>query len=168
METMPEKWKSIQNFENYSVSDWGRVRSEKSGRILALSQNQFDVVYVGLVRDGKQYHRSVPLLVANAFIPRQFEPYDTPINLSGDRWNNSVSNLVWRPRWFAIKYNQQFKFPYEYPIIYPIEDIKTGEVSQDSFDCARRYGLLEKDLVLSILNRTYVWPTYQQFRVVRV
>ena len=165
---MREEWKSIRNFDNYSVSNWGRVRSERFDRFLVLSQNQYDVVYVGLVRDGIQYHRSVPLLVANAFIPRQFGPYDTPINLNGDRWNNHVDNLVWRPRWFAIKYNQQFKFPYEHPIIYPIEDIKTGEVSQDSFDCAKRYGLLEKDLVLSILNRTYVWPTYQQFRVVRI
>jgi hypothetical protein len=165
---MPEEWKSIKNFENYSVSNWGRIRSEKSGRLLTLSQNQFDVVYVGLVHEGIQYHRSVPLLVANAFIERKFEPYDTPINLNGDRFNNHVNNLVWRPRWFAIKYNQQFKFPYEYPIIYPLEDIKTGEVSQDSFDCAKRYGLLENDLVLSVLNRTYVWPTYQQFRVLRV
>jgi hypothetical protein len=165
---MSENWKSISNFDNYSVSDWGNVRSDRFDRILTLSQNQYDVVYVGLVRDGSQYHRSVPLLVANAFIPREFEPYDTPINLNGDRFNNHVSNLVWRPRWFAIKYNQQFKFPYEYPIINQIEDLKTGEVSQDSFECAKRYGLLEKDLVLSILNHTYVWPTYQQFRVIRI
>lgn len=165
---MPEQWKPIRNFENYNISDWGRVQSERSGRFLVLSQNQYDVVYVGMVRDGKQYHRSVPLLVAKAFLPRTFDPYDTPINLNGDRFNNHVDNLVWRPRWFAIRYNQQFKFSYEHPIIYPIEDIKTGEVSQDSFECAKRYGLLEKDLVLSILNRTYVWPTYQQFRVVRV
>jgi hypothetical protein len=163
-----ENWKSIPNFNNYSVSDWGNVRSDRFDRLLTLSQNQYDVVYVGLVRDGSQYHRSVPLLVANAFIPREFEPYDTPINLNGDRFNNHVNNLVWRPRWFAIKYNQQFKFPYEYPIIYPIEDMKTGEVSQDSFECAKRYGLLEKDLVLSIVNHTYVWPTYQQFRVIRI
>lgn len=165
---MSENWKSIPNFNNYSVSDWGNVRSDRFDRLLTLSQNQYDVVYVGLVRDGSQYHRSVPLLVANAFIPREFEPYDTPINLNGDRFNNHVNNLVWRPRWFAIKYNQQFKFPYEYPIIYPIEDMKTGEVSQDSFECAKRYGLLEKDLVLSIVNHTYVWPTYQQFRVIRI
>jgi hypothetical protein len=165
---MPEEWKSIRNFENYSVSNWGNIRSEKSGRLLTLSQNQFNVVYVGLVHEGVQHHRSVPLLVANAFIERKFDPYDTPINLNGDRFNNHVDNIVWRPRWFAIKYNQQFKFPYNHPIIHPIEDVKTGEVSLDSFDCATRYGLLERDLVLSILNRTYVWPTYQQFRVVRV
>lgn len=163
---MKEKWKEIRNFENYSISNHGRVRAEKSGRILALNQNQFGVVYVGLVRDGKQFHRSVSLLVANAFIRRKFEPFDTPINLDGDRFNNRADNLVWRPRWFAIRYNQQFRYPVIQPIMEPIKDLKTGELSLNSFDCARRYGLLETDLVQSIQNRTYVWPTYQKFDVI--
>ena len=163
---MQEKWSEIRNFENYSISTYGNVKAEKSGRILAVNQNQYGVVYVGLVRDGKQFHRSVSLLVANAFVRRQFEPYDTPINLDGDRWNNRVDNLVWRPRWFAIRYNQQFRYPAINPIMDPIKDIKTGEISLNSFDCARRYGLLESDLVLSIENRTYVWPTYQEFAVI--
>ena len=75
----------------------------------------------------------------------------------------AVENLAWRPRWFAIKYNQQFRHPYENPIMFQMVDLKTGEVSENSIECAQRYGLLEQDLVLSILNRTYVWPTYQEF-----
>lgn len=162
---MNEIWKEITNFEHYSISTFGRVRAEKSGRILELNQNQFATVYVGLFREGTQYHRSVALLVAKAFMPRKFEAYDTPINLDGDRWNNRVDNLVWRPRWFAIRYNQQFRIPYIHPIPTPIKDLKTGEVSENSFACATRYGLLESDLVLSIWNRTYVWPTFQEFGI---
>lgn len=162
---MTENWKQIESFPGYSVSDNGRVRSDKSGSILALSQNQFGLLHVGMVRDGVQYHRSVPLLVAKAFIPPVSGPFDTPINLDGNRHNNRVDNLMWRPRWFAIRYNQQFRYPYENPIETPIVDLKTGEVSNDSFDCAMRYGLLEQDLVLSISNRTYVWPTFQEFGV---
>jgi len=165
---MIEIWKEITNFDNYSISNYGRVRSEKSERILAQSQNQFGVVYVGLVRDGKQYHRSVPLLVARAFIPNQLEAFDTPINLNGDRYDNRVENLAWRPRWFAIRYNQQFRDPYMDPILDPIKDLKTNEVSENSFEAAISYGLLESDLVLSILDRTYVWPTYQQFDMAQV
>lgn len=148
------------------MSDLGQIRSETSGRILALSQNQFEVVQVGLVRDRIQYHRSVPLLVAKAFVPQKFEAYETPINLDGDRWNNAATNLAWRPRWFAIRYNQQFRIPYEHHIEHAIQDLKTGEITDNSLECAKRYGLLESDLVLSILNRTYVWPTYQLFGVV--
>ena len=162
---MREAWKMIKDFPGYSVSDHGRIRSDRSGRILALSVNQFNVVCVGMMRDGTQYHRSVPLLVANAFIPRPFTPFDTPINMDGDRYNNHVENLTWRPRWFAIRYNQQFENRYLYPIHSPIVDIKTGEVSDNSLECAKRYGLLEKDVVLSIMNRTYAWPTYQEFGI---
>ena len=160
-----EQWRAIDGFEDYSVSDLGRIRSNKSGRILSLNENQFGVVQVGLMREGIQYHRSVPLLVAKAFLPRDAVPFDTPINLDGDRHNNRVENLTWRPRWFAIKYNQQFRQPYENPISAKIIDLKTSEVSENSSACAQRYGLLEQDLVLSILNRTYVWPTYQEFGI---
>ena len=46
-----------------------------------------------------------------------------------------------------------------------VEDLESGEIDESSWDCAIRYGLLEQDLVMSILNRTYVWPTYQQFGI---
>lgn len=161
-----ENWKPIEHFPEYSVSDHGRIRADKSGRILSLSPNQFGVVQVGMMRDGEQRHRSVPLLVAKAFIPPPGGPFDTPINLDGDRFNNHVDNLAWRPRWFAIRYNQQFKPPHDgYSIEEPIVDLKSGVVSENSFECAKQYGLLEKDLVLSVLNRTYVWPTYQEFAI---
>jgi hypothetical protein len=160
-----ETWKAVDSFPGYSVSDYGRIRADKSGRFLSLNENQYGLVQVGMMRNGVQHHRSVPLLVARAFIPRDKVPFDTPINLDGDRHNNRVDNLVWRPRWFAIKYNQQFRRPYENPIASRIIDLKTQEVSENSFECACRYGLLEQDLVLSILNRTYVWPTYQEFGI---
>jgi hypothetical protein len=162
---MNEQWKQIEQFPEYSVSNYGNVRSNKSGRILLVSPNQFNVLQVGLMREGVQYHRSVPLLVAKAFLPLHPGPFDTPINLDGDRFNNHVDNLVWRPRWFAIKYNRQFRYPSEMHISNPIVDLKTQIVSDNSMECAKQYGLLEEDIVLAILNRTYVWPTYQEFGV---
>jgi NUMOD4 motif len=161
-----EEWKSIKNFENYSVSTYGRVRNDNTDRIMALTVNQYGVVCIGMMLDGKQCHRSVPLLVAKAFITQPFEAFDTPINLDGDRHNNHIDNLVWRPRWFAIRYNRQFHEPYRFHIPNRIENISTGEISENSLACAKRYGLLEEDLVLSIFNRTYVWPTYEEFRAI--
>jgi hypothetical protein len=160
-----ERWKSIREFPGYSVSNTGLIRSEKSGRILALSENQYGLVCVGMVKDGIQHHRSVPLLVANAFVPRISDPFDTPINKDGNRHNNNDWNLVWRPRWYAVKYNRQFKHPYHHPIQEMVEDRASGEVFNNSWDCAIYHGLLEEDLVLSILNRTFVWPTYQEFQL---
>ncbi len=164
---MTEHWKTIEWFDDYSVSNFGRVRTNKTGRILSTSPNQFGVVQVGLMRDGVQYHRSVPLLVAKAFLPIKPGQFDTPINLDGDRSNNHVDNLVWRPRWFAIRYNRQFRYSSELHISRPIYDVKTGEISPNSLECAKRYGLLEEEIVIAITNKTYVWPTYQEFRVVQ-
>lgn len=164
---MREEWIQIFRFPDYSVSNFGEVRSDKTGRSMALNETQWGLVQVGLMRDGVQYHRSVPLLVANAFLEPVGGPFDTPINLDGDRHNNSVDNLVWRPRWFAVKYNKQFRHRYHMSIESPIVDLKTGEVCSDSIECAKRYGLLEEDLVLSIMNRTYVWPTYQEFGLLK-
>lgn len=164
---MQERWKHIKEFDGYSVSDEGNIKADKTGRILSTFQNQSGLVCVGMMRDGTQYHRSVPLLVAKAFLSRHkvLQAFDTPVNLDGDRHNNAVSNLAWRPRWFSVKYNRQFVHPYPNSITSPIMDIETGEVSKNSFECAQQYGLLEEDLVLSILNRTYVFPTWQQFVV---
>jgi hypothetical protein len=160
-----ERWRRIKEFPGYSVSDRGQVRADKTGRILALNENQFGVVAVGMMRDGKQYHRSVPLLVAKAFVKGRSDIFDTPINLDGNRWNNNHTNLVWRPRWFAFKYNRQIREPYVHPILLPLQDVKTGEITVTSFKTAKRYGLLESDIVLSIANRTPVFPTWQEFRV---
>lgn len=164
---MTEEWKIIPEFPDYSVSNYGRIRTNKSERILRCNPNQYGLLQVGLMHEGVQYHRSVPLLVAKAFLPELPGPFDTPINLDGDRHNNQVSNLMWRPRWYARKYNQQFRYyPYEHHIDELIMDLKTKEISQNSFDCAIRYGLLEEDVVMSIIHRTYTRITFQQFGIV--
>ncbi len=160
-----KEWMPVSEFPGYSVSYEGEVRRDSSGRILSYKINQYGVIYIGLMRENKQYQRSVALLVASAFIPRPYGPMDTPIHLDGNRYNNHVDNLEWRPRWFAVKYNRQFKEPYDNPILVPIVDIENDCEYKDSFDCAKTHGLLERDVVLSILNRTYAWPTYQQFGI---
>lgn len=162
-----ESWKTIPDFPNYAVSDQGRIMNKHTERIMALMVNQTNVVMVGLVKDLVQYKRGVARLVAEAFIVPPAHYFNTPINLNGDRFDNRVENLAWRPRWFAVLYNKQFSRPYYDPIFDPIQDIRTGEISENSFECAIRYGLLEKDVVLAIRNRTYVVPTFQEFRVIQ-
>lgn len=167
---MDELWAEILGFDGYSVSTLGRIRSDISGRILISYPNQSGLMQIGLVRAGRQEHRSVPLLVAKAFVPIPEGPYDTPINLDGNRQNNRVDNLAWRPRWFAVKYHRQFQRPdliEKLFIGFPFEDMATGEITANSLECAKAYGLLHDDLIVSLIHNTYVWPTYQQFRLVQ-
>lgn len=163
---MVEEWRQVHDFPEYSVSNYGNVRRDENQRNLRVYPNQYGVCCVGLVRGGVQYNRSVSLIVARAFIPQPKDTYDTPINCDGDRFNNHIDNLLWRPRWFAIQYNRQFRDPYPYPINRPIREVKTGAEFPNSFSCAQTFGLLERDVVLSILNYTVTWPTLQVFETV--
>lgn len=160
------RWSTIPEFNNYEVSDGGQVRNKDTGRIMGLTQNQNGVVQVGMMRNRCQYRRGVALLVASAFLdPPPNDAYNTPINLDGVRTHNHVDNLAWRPRWFAVKYHQQFhngKRGFDNPI----RDTKTGEVFPTSWDAAMKYGLLDREIMIATLNRTYVFPTFQEFELV--
>lgn len=159
-----DRWEMIPEFPGYSVSDQGQVRNDRTGRVMVLSRNHQGIVKVGLIRGYTQYSRSVTVLVARAFLPDPIENFDTPINLDGDRSNNTVENLMWRPRWFAVMFHKQFKYPGPCFLV-PIRDKKTGEVFEGSRDAAVKYGLLEKEIVIATYNRTYVFPTYQEFAI---
>jgi hypothetical protein len=161
-----DEWVAVEGFEGYSVSPLGQVKKDSTGRLLHTRLNQYGVPYVGLMRDWKQCIRSLPKLVATAFLPRQNEVFDTPINLNGDRTDCHVDNLMWRPRWYAVSYVNQFKDRYDNPIYADVRDVETGEEFVDSLAAACRFGLLEREVVLSILNHTLAWPTYQQFELV--
>lgn len=166
-----EDWFNLEDdgFPNYAVSDLGVVRNIRSGRLLRQSSNQSGVRKVGLINsvDGHQYTVSVALLVAKAFIPPPPNiRFTTPINVDGSRGNNYAGNLMWRPRWFAVKYHQQFHNDlrgFDVPII----EVRTGEEFDTSWDAAIKFGLLDREIAIATLNRTYVFPTGQTFRVIR-
>lgn len=159
-------WMEIAEFPGYSVSSEGRVMNNNTGRVLALQMNQHGVVNAGLMKNGIQHKRSVALLVATAFLPpASSKAFNTPINLDGDKTNNAVENLMWRPRWFAREYHRQF--PIRKPALRStLRDTKTGEVYENSADAAVRNGLLDKEVFTSTINRTFAWPTYQLFQVI--
>lgn len=164
-----EEWVPVVGFPGYSVNPLGQVRNEYTGRVLHTRVNQYGVPYVGLMLDGRRHQsvRSLPRLVAEAFIPQTNKIFDTPINLDGDRMNCQVENLAWRPRWYAVYYVNQFaKERYPNPINAPIRNVQTGEEFPNSLSAACRYGVLEREVVLSILNHTLAWPAFQEFELI--
>jgi hypothetical protein len=160
-------WERIRKFPGYSVCMNGDVRNDSTNRILIPQRNQRGIVNVGMVRDSKQHKRSVALLVAEAFLrPSALETFNTVIHLDGDLSNCSVDNLMWRPRWFAVRYHQQFRGldNFHHPAIKSrIQDRKTGVIYKDSMDAATKCGLLDREILFACTRNTYVWPTYQEF-----
>jgi hypothetical protein len=158
-----EQWVGVPDFPQYMVSDLGRVQNLDFERQMTIHVNAEGVAYVRLVQQGKATSRSVALLVARAFLPvPKFESFDTPINLNGDRLNNEISNLMWRPRWFAIKYHRQLRELPAAPraIIHLLE---TKETFVGPRAAATKYGLLEREIIVDLTNQEGVWPTGQVF-----
>lgn len=140
-------WREIPEFPGYSVSDTGLVRNDETGRTLTQFVNAAGVSYVGLTSERRQRSRSVALLVAESYLPEPSKWFDTPIHLNGDRTNNAAWNLMWRPRWFAIKYVQQFEGPnvdYDPRLII----LETGEEVR-CWEVCTRLGLLFMHVLVS-------------------
>lgn len=164
--TMQAEWREILEFPNYSVSDTGLVRNEDTGNYMTLHVNQRGIVNVSFNRRGEQHKRSVSVLVATAFVKTARSlTFDTPINLDGDRSNNNASNLLWRPRWYATEYFRQFKTRIRSGIDEPVEELKSKDVFDSSWDAAVTLGLLDSEIVNSVVHMTYTRATFHRFRV---
>ena len=153
-------------FPDYAINELGEVRNERTGRVLRQSHNQAGICKIGLIRPYFKLQRTVAVapLVAHTFLPDpRNEFFDSLINLDGNRSNNRVDNLMWRPRWFAIKYHQQF-FNDLRGFTVPIIELETGETFVNSWEAAIKYGLIDRDIFIASINRTNVFPTGQRFR----
>ena len=100
-----EVWKTIDGYEEYQVSDKGRVKSLKFGkeRILKPRRDTCGYLSVSLSKNGEIKQYMVHRLVAKVFIQN---PNNLPeVNhLDENKENNSVENLEWCDQ----KYNHNY------------------------------------------------------------
>lgn len=104
-----EIFKKIENYDNYSISNLGNVRNDKTGRILKtyIKPSGYEQVQLGRKTIPQYVHR----LVANAFIPN---PCNKPqVNhINGVRGDNRAANLEWvtaRENDLAYGYNSRIE-----------------------------------------------------------
>lgn len=90
---MIEEWKVIAIAPNYSASNLGRIKNNKTNRILKPKKVR-GYEYICLRKDNKNLCKQVHRLVAKAFIPN---PENKPLVNHKDynRGNNCVDNLEW-------------------------------------------------------------------------
>jgi hypothetical protein len=100
---MAEKWKSIEGFPSYQVSNTGRVRSCVTrtntwfGKILKTYKDKDGYLRLSLLKGTKRCPRYVHLLVAHAFVPNPDPKALVEANhKDGNRENPAASNLEWR------------------------------------------------------------------------
>ena len=103
MKIIKEIWKPIDGFENYEVSNLGRVKSLKYGKILKPQNNGNGYLFVHLCRNGKSKQFCVHRLVATAFIPNP-KGFKQVNHRDEVKTNNCVENL----EFCNAKYNNSY------------------------------------------------------------
>lgn len=89
-------WKKIKNYDNYSISDEGQIRNDKSGRILKQHGAHSGYAQVTLSKKGRIKTFYVHRLVMNTFKPNPKPNEYTDINhIDYNKSNNSLNNLEW-------------------------------------------------------------------------
>ena len=100
MNSVKEEWRKIANLNGYSVSNLGKVRNDKTGRILKTYDNGRGYQKVEIKNKKWYIHR----LVAQAFIPN---PNNYPqVNHIDENPNNCrIDNLEWCTAQYNIEYS---------------------------------------------------------------
>ena len=99
-----EIWKKIDGYENYSVSNMGRVRNDTTDKILSPGKDGGGYYQVFIGRKSRKVHR----LVAIAFIPN---PDNLPqVNhINEDKTDNRADNLEWCTAAYNINHGTRSK-----------------------------------------------------------
>jgi len=163
METLEMVWKDIKGAKGYSVSNLGDVRNKSTDHIIKPQITKNGILYVPLYVNGEKVTRSVKVLVAKAFVPGRTKVFDTAINMDGDKRNNRADNLVWRPRWHAVKYSRQFLVEYPHGKKGPVQELLEGVIFETVVEAGVGNGVLFRDVFASCRTGAPVFPTRQVF-----
>lgn len=157
-----ERWVELRDYPGYSASSYGNIRNDRRYHVLTPVVLPDRRPFVKMTVGGIQISRNISKLVCDTFVIPERPDWTTPIHFDGNLHNCHVENLDWRPRWFALKHTEQFhKDLPEFQD--PVREVRTGSIFDTPWDPVFRFGLLYMDLLLSILNKTYVFPTMQTF-----
>lgn len=152
---MEEIWKTIEDFPNYEVSNQGRVRNKKTGRILKHGDNGRGYKFVVLYENKsiEQHNKYIHHLVAEAFLGER--PASCDINhKDGNKNNNQLDNLEYCSRSANLKHAYDNKLHDPTKAIdamckvtsIPIRIVETGEVFSSISKCAKTLGTSEGNI----------------------
>ena len=97
-----EVFRSVDGYENHTVSSFGRVKNTKTGRILKGFDDGRGYVIVQLFKDGNRRNHKIHRLVANAFLDNPNDKLCVD-HKDNNKTNNNISNL----RFATTKENSQ-------------------------------------------------------------
>lgn len=103
-----EEWKNIENYPNYQISSFGRVKSLKFGKEKILKQRKDKDGYklINLYENKKSHTLKIHRLVAQAFIPNP-NNYCVVNHRDENKQNNTVDNLEWVTQEYNCNYGKR-------------------------------------------------------------
>lgn len=143
----------IREFPGYWVNRSGEIYSERRDLYLTPSRNNDGGLKVTLMKNGAPHTRILKNIVAKEFVrkPQWSGLYNYVVQKDGDILNVHASNLAWRPRWYGIKYQQQFGDGLltlaHGPEVY---EHRTGVVYPNAVEAAIGTGMMYLDVLDSI------------------
>lgn len=156
-----ENFKKITGYDNYSVSDLGRVRNDKTGKILRPVANKNRYLIVCLYCNGKQKNEYIHRLVAKAFIenPNNLE---TVNHVNFDVTDNRVCNLEWMT---AYDNNANKEINCKTVIIQLTLDGEIVNTFKSTCEAERQTGIYQTNIVSAYNGR---YKTAGGFRWLRI
>jgi hypothetical protein len=89
-----KRWCKIEGYDNYSVSDYGNVRNDQTGRILKGGINSDGYHNIILYLNGKKTFYKIHRLVATYFCNNE-NNYNEVDHIDCNKINNHYKNLRW-------------------------------------------------------------------------
>ena len=151
-----EDWRVIEEFPNYVVSNYGRVKhiNHVMARKVNVNKQGFPVVLLSIPGDATHYMRQVNKLVANAFLPPpDIDPRDgmpAVWHIDGDLSNCNADNLRWDTRSHVIEWNEMHRGKTAFKQLGRVKNNQTGAIYANTYECAMAEGELESKIIWRI------------------
>ena len=89
------EWKTITGYQDYSVNEFGEVKSNRFNRLLKPSKSKNQYLYVNLVNDRKKKTTAIHRLVIEQFGAPCPDTKSVVDHKDSNKHNNHIDNLEW-------------------------------------------------------------------------
>ena len=157
------RWRTIENYERYEISENGDVRNKNTGYVMKKRLTFDGYVKATLTESGKSKDFRVHRLVAEAFIPNP-EGKETVNHKDGNKENNHVDNLEWATR------SEQNTHSYSLGLKRPVyttrkltdeqvreirKTYKRGSKEYGSGALSKKYGITDANILKIVRGESY-------------